>query len=218
MIPTTIAPHGIIGASGLPRNASLDIDAYFPVDPERRWGVISTRQRRNGETIVEDLHWKIHGQREVNGKNAWLLGDEKKLTIMISKDEDGIQHHGDLVPGEEDEVCTPPLTTISRNFVFRQPYSSAYIMEQGEKKTLGLFTHQMTGYETLKLPAGIFHDCLRTDTYFQRDNGPCFTAVHHYASGVGLVRYSFRQIDPVANVVVVVGTLELSSISSEGAA
>ena len=89
MIPTTIAPHGIIGASGLPRNASLDIDAYFPVDPERRWGVISTRQRRNGETIVEDLHWKIHGQREVNGKNAWLLGDEKKLTIMISKDEDG---------------------------------------------------------------------------------------------------------------------------------
>ena len=63
MIPTTIAPHGIIGASGLPRNASLDIDAYFPVDPERRWGVISTRQRRNGETIVEDLHWKIHGQR-----------------------------------------------------------------------------------------------------------------------------------------------------------
>ena len=108
MIPTTIAPHGIIGASGLPRNASLDIDAYFPVDPERRWGVISTRQRRNGETIVEDLHWKIHGQREVNGKNAWLLGDEKKLTIMISKDEDGIQHHGDLVPGEEDEVCTPP--------------------------------------------------------------------------------------------------------------
>ena len=180
--------------------------------------VISTRQRRNGETIVEDLHWKIHGQREVNGKNAWLLGDEKKLTIMISKDEDGIQHHGDLVPGEEDEVCTPPLTTISRNFVFRQPYSSAYIMAQGENKTLGLFTHQMTGYETLKLPAGIFHDCLRTDTYFQRDNGPCFTAVHHYASGVGLVRYSFRQIDPVANVVVVVGTLELSSISSEGAA
>lgn len=71
MIPTTIAPHGIIGASGLPRNASLDIDAYFPVDPERRWGVISTRQRRNAafRTIISNQDGYFHAPEEKRGNN-----------------------------------------------------------------------------------------------------------------------------------------------------
>ena len=71
MIPTTIAPHGIIGASGLPRNASLDIDAYFPVDPERRWGVISTRQRRNARLLahLRLLIGYFHAPEEKRGNN-----------------------------------------------------------------------------------------------------------------------------------------------------
>jgi hypothetical protein len=85
-------------------------------------------------------------------------------------------------------------------------------MTQGDKSTVGYFVHQMTGYETLSLPAGVFKDCLRTDTYYQREGGMCFTSAIHYAPGVGLVRYSFRQINPETNAVVVVGIKELSAV------
>lgn len=201
----------ISGTSMLSTNAiTLDMDLYFPVNDAYRWGYTFTRQRRNGDTIVEQLHWKIHGKKEINGKTAWLIGDKTNQIIMVSKDEDGLQHHGDLLPDQEDEIYSPPLTTISNQFGFRQPQSSPYIMFQGAEKTPGFFFHQMTAFETLKLPAGIFKDCLRADTYFQREGGLCFTSVIHYAPGVGIVRYAFRQIDPKVNAVVVVGIKELS--------
>lgn len=210
-LATAAAPNGISGTPVLsPDTATLDMDLYFPVDEAHRWGYTFTRQRRNGEIIVENLNWKIHGEKEINGKVAWLIGDETNQIIMVSKDEDGLQHHGDLLPDQDDEIYSPPLTTISNRFGFRQPQSSPYVMFQGSKKTPGFFFHQMTGFETLELPAGIFRDCLRADTYFQREGGLCFTSVIHYAPGIGIARYAFRQIDPDANAVIVVGTKKLS--------
>ncbi len=46
----------------------------------------------------------------------------------------------------------------------------------------------------------------------KREGGTCFTSAIHSAPEVGLVRYSFRQIDPAANAVVVVGIKELSYV------
>jgi hypothetical protein len=177
-----------------------------------RWSFVFTRQRRNGERLVDDLHWRLHGQREINGKSAWLLGEEDGQIFLVSVDEDEIQHHGAINVGGEDERNSPPLTTVSKKFTFRQPQSTPYVMTQGDKSTVGYFVHQMTGYETLSLPAGVFKDCLRTDTYYQREGGMCFTSAIHYAPGVGLVRYSFRQINPETNAVVVVGIKELSAV------
>lgn len=205
-----------IAAAWSAKKEPIDIARYFPLDPDLRWGLMYTAQRRNGEILTSDMHWKLHGQTEVNGKKAWLLGDKDTQTFMISLDEDGIQHHGMISPNSDDEVSCPALTTISNSFGFGQAMSAPYLMRKGDKKTLGYFVHQMSGYETIKLPAGIFKDCLRTDTYYQREGGTCFYSAIHYAPEVGMVRYSFRQIDPARNAVIIYGVKELTYFKRDG--
>lgn len=195
---------------------SIDIENYFPLDPELRWGLRATGIRRNGDVIERNMIWQLNGRIERNGKNAWLLGEKGGNNYVISLDGDGLQHHGEVGPHGPDEECSPPLTTISNTFTFRQPHSSPYTRKEGASSSLGFFIHQMTGYETVRLPAGIYRDCLRTDTYYQREGGVCFYSAVHFAPGVGIVRYSFRQVDPARNAVVIYGVQELTSFFRAG--
>lgn len=206
--------EGTLGATEIVHKITppnLDIDAYFPVEnPDNFWNMRSTRIRRNGEVLTDNFEWKIHGKIVSNGKPAWLLGDNNPMLLVISKDEDGIQHHADLQPKGRSESFSPPWTSLSNNAEFGQRKACPYILSESDGGQIPAYLNsQMTGYETISLPAGIFQNCVRVDTYYQRATGTIYNSVVHFAPGVGLVRYKFRQIDPSINSVVVVGTLEL---------
>ena len=197
---------------------SLDLDSYFPIEnPENYWNMLATRVRRKGEILSAEMHWKNMGQTTANGKQAWLLGDGEPMLLVISKDEDGIQHHADLQPKGKSEQFSPPWTSATNKVGFRQEQTTPYVLTEDDgTQTPCCLRSQMTGYETIKLPAGIFQNCVRVDTHYQRTTGTIYNSVVHFAAGVGLVRYKFRQIDPAINSVVVVGTLELKSACVDG--
>ena len=198
----------------------LDIDAYLPVeDPDNYWNIVQTRLRRNGETIVMRMHWSIHGQVDSNGKRAWLLGDNNPMLLVISKDEDGIQHHADLQQKgkEKSESFAPAWTSITNKVGFRQKMSMPYLITEADGTQIPAFLEtQMTGYETIKTPAGIFQNCIRVDTYYKRVTGTVFNSVVHFCAGVGLVRYKFRQINTLNNSIIVVGAMELENARVNG--
>ncbi len=199
----------------------LDIDAYFPVEnPDNYWDMLSTRVRRNGEVLTGHMHWTIHGTTESNGKQAFLLGDHNPMMLVISKDEEGIQHHADMQPkGGNSESFTPPWTSISNKAGFRQKRTMPYVLTEDDGTEIPAYLEsQMTGYETIKTAAGIFQNCLRVDTYYQRQTGTIFTSAIHFFPGVGLVRYKFRQVNPELNSVICVGTLELEKAQVNGIA
>jgi hypothetical protein len=115
------------------------------------------------------------------------------------------------------ETFSPPWTCITNKLNFRQKQMMPYILTEGDRTQIpGCLESQMVGYETIRLPAGIFQNCIRVDTYYQRATGIIFNSVIHFCAGVGLVRYKFRQIDPKINSVVVVGAIELERAKVNG--
>ena len=75
--------------------SQINIVEYFPIQKSNQWVYAVTIQKRNGTIEKETSIWKVHGRKNIHGKNAWIIGDKESLLMIYSIDQDGLQCHGD---------------------------------------------------------------------------------------------------------------------------
>lgn len=187
-------------ASGLTGDRVITLEnamEYFPIHKGNRWSYVTDKIKQDGSTehtICTDMVRKTI--KNIHGKTVWFIGPSDNEGCLWTSDTDGVRFHGEVHDGKlmlgSEDSSTKLFDGMILGYTFQTPtVHSSHILDLCEL--------QVVGFETVKVPAGIFKNCLRIDIvwHMNKKEGPNLISKYNcwYAKGVGIVRSECLLID-----------------------
>jgi hypothetical protein len=184
-----------LGLIAVPADATgeIDLTEYYPLQEENTWTYQFRAYQPDGQIKSSLKTYTVKGDLELeNGETAKRLEDQRGWYYLITIEPDRYLHWGEQ---ENKGLITndPPFSFFDTSFAFGKRYSFAHLISDGSARGTEVVFY---GYESIKVPAGEFKDCLKSSFKYINPNGSTFSSVTYLAKGVGPVRKEFTIYSP----------------------
>jgi hypothetical protein len=183
----------VVGAGSAGAQDELDLTQYFPLQDGNTWTYQFRAFQPDGQINESLKTYTVAGDVELeNGETVKKLEDQRGWYYLLTVEPDRYLHWGEH---ENRGLITndPPFRFFDTDFAFGKRYSFAHLISDGSARGTEVV---FDGYESLRVPAGEFKDCLRSTFKYINPNGSSFTSVTYLAKGVGPVKKEFAIYSP----------------------
>jgi len=177
---------------------ALDLREYYPLQDGDTWTWQFRSFQPDGQIRYSIKTYKVDGHVELpNGEKPVKLVDQRGWYYLLTVERDRYLHWGE----QEDKGLVfndPPFTFYDTSYAFGKTYQSAHKISDGTVRGGEVV---FEGYESIRVPAGEFKDCLKSSFRYINPNGSTFVSITWMAKGVGPVRKEFMIYSPKAGQV-----------------
>ncbi len=173
----------------------VDLTQYFPLDDGNAWTYQFRAFQPDGQIKYSLKRYEVGGDLELeSGDVVKKLVDQRGWYYMVTIESDRYLHWGEH---ENKGLVTmdPPFALVDTRYAFGKPYATAHSVSDGSARGAEVV---FSGYESIRVPAGEFKNCLKATFKYINPNGSTFTSATYLAKGVGPVRKEFAIYSPKA--------------------
>lgn len=175
--------------------ANIDLTEYYPLEDGNQWTYQFRAHQPDGQIRYSLKTYTVDGEQELeNGVTAKKLVDQRGWYYLLNIQPDRYDHWGEH---EDKGLITndPAFRFFDTNYTFGKTYDSAHMISDGSARGTEVV---FDGYESVKVAAGEFKNCLKSTFKYINPGGSSFTSVTYLAKGVGPVRKEFSIYSPRA--------------------
>jgi hypothetical protein len=189
-----------LAAADLDDGTELDLREYYPLGDGNNWTYQFRAHQPDGQIAYSLKTYRVDGTVELpDGAKPKKLIDQRGWYYLLDVESDRYLHYGEheangLIWNE------PPFAFYDTQFAFGKSYSFAHLVhskDSGSVEAKGTSV-VFDGFESLRVPAGEFKNCLKSTFTYINPNGSTFTSVTYLAKGVGPVKKDFAIYSPKA--------------------
>jgi hypothetical protein len=173
----------------------IDLTRYFPVQDGNTWTYQFRAHQPDGQIKYSLKTYTLEGDIELpSGDVVKKLIDQRGWYYLLTIEPDRYLHWGEH---ENRGLVTndPPFAFYDTHYAFGKTYQSAHLISDGSARGAEVV---FDGYESVRVGAGEFKNCLKSTFKYINPNGSTFTSVTYLAEGVGPVRKEFAIYSPKA--------------------
>ncbi len=175
--------------------SDLDLTEYYPLQDGNTWTYQFRSFQPDGQIRYSLKTQTVAGEMELeDGTVAKKLLDQRGWYYVLTVEPDRYLHYGE----HEDKgliLNDPPFTFFDTRFAYGKPYSFAHLISDGSARGSEVV---LDGFESIRVPAGEFKNCLKSTFKYINPNGSTFSSITYLAKGVGVVRKEFAIYSPKA--------------------
>ncbi len=171
----------------------IDLTQYYPLQDDNTWTYQFRAFQPDGQIKYSLKTYTVAGDVELeDGNVVKKLEDQRGWYYLLTIEPDRYLHWGEH---ENKGLVTndPPFSFFDTSFAYGKPYSFAHLISDGSARGTKVI---FDGYESIRVPAGEFKNCLKSTFEYINPNGSTFTSITYLAKGVGVVKKEFAIFSP----------------------
>ncbi|MEJ2084298.1 MAG: DUF3386 family protein [Acidobacteriota bacterium] len=173
----------------------IDLTEYYPLQDGNAWTYQFRAFQPDGQINYSLKTYTVAGDVELeNGTVVKKLEDQRGWYYLLTVEPDRYLHWGEH-ENHGQITNDPPFSFFDTSFAYGKEYSFAHLISDGSARGTRVV---FNGFESIRVPAGEFKNCLKSTFEYINPNGSTFTSITYLAKGVGVVRKEFAIYSPKA--------------------